>query len=220
MSQRINLGTLSGFARGIARGVALIRAAVAEREVFIDDLICEVRRRGGETTISHMPYGCAGLSKVQTRELRALDEAMENGRRLVLLRCEGYRYYSRRFGAKKASLAYLAGEDDNGLFAVRVPGTCDCIAGAQAWLCPATARRPGTIRQGNVYAVPSRSRQPVRSMGRHQLLPCTLDGQPALKLVHTAQDGRRAHEMVLLPGRAWTLVEQTRLDTQRGRTRD
>lgn len=208
---------LVGLAAGLVYAARAAALAVQERRNYLRSLIREVARRGGETVIQHMPYGKAGRAKIEEREISVVDSCASG---LVLLHAKGWRYYSRSFGARKAALSYLAGRDDNGLFAVRVPGTVETVAAALSWLTPAAAQKPGTIRQGNVYAVPYQGRAAVRAIGRHRLLPCTLDGQPSFKLVHEAQDGREGHAMVLLPGLKWTLVAQNRLDSGRGRTRD
>jgi hypothetical protein len=118
----------------------------------------EIEARGGEITISHMPYGRAGLKNIEHRELEIVDTGRSEGRKVWLLRAEGWRYYSRRFGARPAHLAYLCGYDDAGAWAVRVPGTIERADEAVEWLTPATvtkARAAGkrVLRQGDVYAV-------------------------------------------------------------------
>ena len=75
----------------------------------------EIERRGGETTIFSTPYGC-GRSKGFNIPLQCVNTT-DGG--LVLLRAEGWRFYSRNFGVRKASIAYLCGSDDNGPWAVR-----------------------------------------------------------------------------------------------------
>lgn len=77
---------------------------------------------------------------------------------LVVLHAEGYRHYSRRFGDWYARLSYLAGQDDNGPWAVRVPGTITTVSAALRWLTPARVRHAQekgrkVARQGDVYAV-------------------------------------------------------------------
>lgn len=109
----------------------------------------EVAARGGETTID----GKAGpVARLQLRE-RA------DG--LVLLGADGWRYYSSRQPQRHVSLRYLCGMDDNGPWAVRVPGTCDTIEAARAHLEPAEvkkAREAGkpVLRQGDVWVIPAR----------------------------------------------------------------
>lgn len=82
----------------------------------------------------------------------------EAGRRLYLLGADGWRYYSRRVPSRYVSLRYLVGQDDNGPFAVRVPGTVGTVAEAVAALLPAQVRQRieqgrRVARQGDVYAV-------------------------------------------------------------------
>jgi hypothetical protein len=207
-----------GLTAGMAVAVACIQRYMAAEASYVASLVAEVRRRGGETWIAHSPCHGARASQVQRRRLEDVDWSPDHT--LCLLKCEGWRYYSQRVPARPAALAYLAGQDDNGFFAVRVPGTIQTVAAAIEWLAPAEAKKPGAVRQGNVYAVPYRGHRAVAQIGRHRLVPCTLDGQPSYRLVHEAQEGRAAHADVFLPGRGWTLVEQKRLETARGRTRD
>ena len=108
----------------------------------------EVRRRDGETDID-------GVG------LRLLDR--DRGRGLVLVGCDGWRAYSRSFGSRRAALRYLYGTDDNGPWALRVPGTADNVKEALAAVVPAEVRRAeaqgrGVLRQGDVYAVEMRRR--------------------------------------------------------------
>jgi hypothetical protein len=104
-----------------------------------DGAITEIERRGGETTIDHMPYGKAGWKHVETRPLEIVSSDPRQG--LVLLHAEGWRYYSRRFGSRKATLSYVAGTDDNGPWAVRVPGTIETVGEALAWITPEQVRK-------------------------------------------------------------------------------
>ena len=108
----------------------------------------EVRARGGETDIDGAP-------------LRLLDR--DRARGLVLVGCDGWREYSRRFGSRRASLRYLHGRDDNGAWALRVPGTADSVEAALAAVVPAEVRRAeeegrGILRQGDVYVLELRRR--------------------------------------------------------------
>lgn len=108
----------------------------------------EVVRRGGETTIA-----------TERGEIALTVAARAKG--LTLLRAEGWRYYSRRFGSRPAALAYLCGRDDNGPWAVRVPGTCTTIGAALNFIEPTPVRRAReagkrVLRQGDVYAVEAR----------------------------------------------------------------
>lgn len=84
----------------------------------------EIERRGGETYIAE-----------KSRNVFLAVAERRDG--LVLLRAEGWRQYSNRFGARPASLAYLCGRDDNGPWAVRVPGTVKSVAEALDKVKPA-----------------------------------------------------------------------------------
>jgi hypothetical protein len=111
----------------------------------ITPFITEIIARGGETDITGQ-YGSVELEACSERD------------GLVLLRCEGWRQYSRAFGARRASLAYLCGVDDNGPWAVRVPGTCSTVTEATEWVTPAKVRDAiyagrRVKRQGDIYAV-------------------------------------------------------------------
>lgn len=104
-----------------------------------------IAARGGETTIDE-----------KDRSIPLSVVAREGG--LTLLRAEGWRHYSNRFGAKKAAIAYLCGRDDNGRWAARVPATCASVADALEAITPAAvkaaiANGKRIVRQGDVYAV-------------------------------------------------------------------
>lgn len=110
----------------------------------------EIRRRGGEIRIR---------SRSGTAELGLQDE--ENG--LFLLKADGWRHYSRRFGARPANLCYLCGRDDNGKWATRVFGTCNTVEDALRMLEPTAVRKARengkvVLRQGDVYVVESLTR--------------------------------------------------------------
>ena len=105
----------------------------------------EIALRGGETRI-------VGDNTVHHLALK------DDQGGLFLLRAEGWRYYSRREGSHRAVLAYLCGRDDNGRWAVRVPGTCRSVEEALEKIEPPTvrqAREAGrtVLRQGDVYVV-------------------------------------------------------------------
>lgn len=105
----------------------------------------EIARRGGETVIAE-----------ESREIGLSLLSRAHG--YVLLGCDGWRYYGSRSKPRKASLRYLCGRDDNGRWAVRVPGTVDSIRDALAALEPADVVRArskglGVLRQGDIYAV-------------------------------------------------------------------
>jgi hypothetical protein len=116
----------------------------------------EIRRRGGEISID----GERDIAYIQIVDHTIPDGAQKIRAKnhLYLLKAEGWRYYSRQFGARPASLAYVAGWDDSGAWAVRVPGTIENVADAVDWIEPAAvkaarAKSKRVLRQGDVYAV-------------------------------------------------------------------
>lgn len=116
----------------------------------VKEFIEEVERRGGETSITGN-YGTVGLQLLSRKRLGP------ERRTLYLLGCEGWRKYGCT-PARWARLAYLCGHDDNGLWAVRVPGTLRSAKAALEWITPrqvreARKRRLRVLRQGDVYAV-------------------------------------------------------------------
>ncbi len=122
------------------------RYQVAQTQRWVN----EIQRRGGETEIT------SDKSSVQ---LHIAEKA--NG--FVLMKAEGWRYYSRRFGSRHVALAYLCGSDDAGDWAVRVPGTVGSIREALDWITPAAVKEAKAagkrvLRQGDVYAVETTSR--------------------------------------------------------------
>jgi len=132
-------------------------------EKTIEKLIGGIVARGGETGIDHAPSQGCSRSRTEWRGLELADRGRSEGRVVYLLRAEGWRYYSRRFGSRPAALAYLAGRDDSGYWAARVPGTCATVAEAVEWLTPADvarARAAGrrVLRQGDVYAIETTAR--------------------------------------------------------------
>jgi hypothetical protein len=105
----------------------------------------EIVRRGGETTITERD----GETRVTVVDRR-------DG--LCLLRADGWRQYSKSYGARRASISYLCGTDDSGRWSVRVPGTIEHVSSALEWIEPAevkAAKKQGlaVLRQGDVYAV-------------------------------------------------------------------
>lgn len=105
----------------------------------------EIRARGGETTIE-TEHGSVSL------------EVTDRQDGMVVVRAEGWRYYSRRFGSRRAELSYLYGVDDNGPWAVRLPGITSTVRHALEAITPAAvtkARAAGkrVQRQGDVYAI-------------------------------------------------------------------
>jgi len=106
----------------------------------------EVARRGGETSIS---------TEDGTEDLRCWNR--DKNQRLVLLRANAKRYYSR--GAQWwTSLSYLCGVDDSGRWAVRVPGSIEEVSEALDWITPSAVKKAvekgkRVERQGDVYIV-------------------------------------------------------------------
>lgn len=157
----------------------------------VDARICarytaEVERRGGEVAID--------TGRGQT-PLRLIDR---NSRGYVLLGCDDWRYYSRRAGSHQASLRYLCGTDDAGLWAVRVAGTIQSIDAAREWLQPATVRRAiergrRVRRQGDVYAV-----ETTRQYDESGDLPQSHVWDPETRtLSHHPGDGDRHTDLVV-----------------------
>lgn len=141
----------------IARDLAALRSKVAGKPSPLIDRLhaCIVaiyseviEDRGGETTIEE---------RAQSVSLHVMDRSRD----LTLLGCDGWRQYSRRFGARPASLRYLCGRDDNGRWAVRVPSTCDSVGDVVRFVEPADVQRARAdgrriLRQGDVYLVEQR----------------------------------------------------------------
>ena len=179
--------------------------------------VSEIERRGGETTIEHMPYGRAGWKHVETRELELVDTGKSERKTVHLLGCEGWRYYSRNFGSKHATLRYLVGTDDSGSWAVRVPGTCESVSEAVKFVTPAIvvkarAKKRRVLRQGNLYLVESpRSKNYLDSnehFGGHEYY------KNARVILHSE------HQPLLVPPGRWRAVSQKSLETNRGAARD
>lgn len=146
------------------------------------DAVREIESRGGETSITGQ-YGTVRLDVEDHRD------------GLLFLRAAGWRQYSRRFGARRASLAYLCGESDAGPWAVRVPGTCCDTEDALDWLEPAEvtkARDAGrrVRRQGDIYAVETRQDRTAETAAA--VLPDSHEWRPQTRhLVHRPEDGRK-----------------------------
>lgn len=107
-----------------------------------------IAARGGETTIEE-----------KDRSIQLSVISRDGG--LTLLRAEGWRHYSNRFGARKAAIAYICGRDDNGRWAARVPATCETVAEALDAITPAAVKAAlaagkRVLRQGDVYAIETR----------------------------------------------------------------
>jgi hypothetical protein len=123
-----------------------------EPAVSIDDIREEIARRGGETFILSDRKGA------QRRYVQLRDSARDpwSDATLYLAGVDAWRDYADGF--RWTSLRYLYGVDDNGPWAVRVPGNCDSVLAALDKITPADVRKARAAgkkvkRQGDVYAV-------------------------------------------------------------------
>jgi len=128
-------------------------------DCLLDVYIDEINRRGGETEI------------VGERDVNQV-AFVERCKGVSLVRAKGWRYYSRRFGSRHVSIAYLCGFDDSRPWAIRVPGTVTRVATALEKIEPSgvkRARQDGlrVLRQGDVYAVERRVDGSQRSAEKH-----------------------------------------------------
>lgn len=126
------------------------------RQVFVD----EIARRGFDTVITS---GSGAWRDAEDLELSVYDR--QDG--LWLLGAEGWRKYTRKYSAF-ATLRYLCGIDDNGPWAVRVPGSCTTVEEALDYTIPAEVKRAHqtgrrVLRQGDVFAIE------MRRDGKHEL---------------------------------------------------
>ncbi|NEE25417.1 hypothetical protein G3M53_08045 [Streptomyces sp. SID7982] len=159
------------------------------RARIVADAVREIERRGGETVIE---------GDGTTTGLRVVDRDATT--RTVLLRAQGWRYYSRAFGSRHTTLAYVYGTDDAGPWAVRVPGTTETLADALAWMEPAEvtkAKRAGrrVRRQGDIYAIETTAAHDGRGA---DALPEAHEWRPTTRyLVHRPEDGRRHRPLKL-----------------------
>jgi len=150
----------------------------------MDKYIREIIRRGGETEIVGQ-YGAVHLTAAQTV---TISDGLHDGE-LVLMHAEGWRKYTRK-ETWRAQISYLCGVDDNGPWAVRVPGTVDTVYDALRWLVPAriqTARfeRRKVLRQGDAYAVELRVDHAAKTVPDN----CRWDAETRT-LYHQPRDGR------------------------------
>lgn len=122
------------------RASKTLRPTAWKSERIFDTFIPEIQRRGGEAVIWDRDRG--NYLEIEDRH-----------KGMILLRAEGWRQYSRAFGARPATLAYLVGVDDNGQWAAWVPGTCETVKDAVAALTPAAVKDREHLRQGDVYLV-------------------------------------------------------------------
>lgn len=189
-----------------ALAVAAARAPIAQSPTLAERLssfLAEkysavVADRGGEVSIAE---------DYRAVPLRVIDREPSQG--LVLLGADGWRQYSRRFGARRASLRYLCGRDDNGAFAVRVPSSCDSVEQAEDYLEPAevrSAREDGrkVLRQGDVYVIAIR-----RGRDNFSNLPESHTWDPTSRtLRHSGESPHQALHVPFSPAKA---VPQTAL---------
>ena len=174
------------------------------RRRLLDRYEAEIRRRGGET-------------QIETTGSPAYLRVVERRFSLALLRADGWRYYSRRFGSRPASIVYLAGMDDSGPWAVRVPGTIETIADALEWVEPAQVRKARTadktvLRQGDVYAVECRQ---DRALTDARALPASHRWDSETRTLHHLPDDGRVHAPLHVPFPA-RLVRQRVYEMGRG----
>jgi len=117
---------------------------------------------------------------------------------VVLLVAQGWRYYSRAFGSRRASLAYVCGIDDNGPWAARVAGRPASVAAALAEITPKPARDAAAngrrvIRQGDAFFVECAPRYADEgSIGN-------LEFDSATRIYTHHPDDRLAHHPVHVP---------------------
>jgi hypothetical protein len=88
-------------------------------------------------------------------------EDYDPDRRMWLINVERKHHYSNAFGDWWVRASWLAGHDDSGYWAVRVPGTILGIDEALDWITPAAVQRAESqgrqvLRQGDVYLVEKR----------------------------------------------------------------
>ena len=134
---------------------AVARARKPEhRETLADRFSSHLAEKWAQVVASR-----GGETNIEGNVLRAVDHQAASN--LTLLRASGWREYSGRFGSRHAEIAYLCGIDDNGSWAVRVPGSTRTIEEALAWRTPAAVRKALTegkrvLRQGDFYFVEQR----------------------------------------------------------------
>ncbi|TRW46398.1 hypothetical protein [Georgenia yuyongxinii] len=175
-------------------------------ERILNTFVPETRRRGGETSLTGK-YGTTRLSV----EHRAQG--------LVLLTAHGWRMYSRSFGARSARLAYLCGVDDNGIWAARVPGSCETVSDALAKLTPAEVKGREHVRQGDMYLARLAVRGRTSESGVYN--DTHLWDAETRTLTHVPEEGA-AHAPVTAPA-DWPsvkVVEQLDYASNRGWTAD
>lgn len=112
-----------------------------------------IASRRWETSIEE---GSGAWRDARTTELDIIDR----GNGLYLLGLDGWKKYTRST-SWHVSLRYLCGHDDNGAWAVRLPGTIETVEDAVAWTTPAEVHKAQAagkrvLRQGDVWMVEAR----------------------------------------------------------------
>jgi hypothetical protein len=143
---RLILRALTG--RVVEKPVPLARRLRLYR---CDRYLVEVQRRGLPTYLDLIKNGAEPLHL--TDETTTAD-----GYPVALLSAEGWADYSRRSTKRFRTLSILAGRDDAGYWAVRVPGTIGSVAAGLRWLEPAVVRKARedgrrVLRQGDIFIV-------------------------------------------------------------------
>lgn len=144
-------------ARRLARALP-VRISLADR--LSDSYVQTIGERGGITQIP--------LEHRRFAKMRCIDTATIAGRTYRLFYAEGWRKYSRQH-VHHVAYAYLAGRDDNGRWAVRVPSTIGTASAALAWITPrevhaAQAAGKRVWRQGDVWAVETSGRNDAKGL--------------------------------------------------------
>lgn len=166
--------------------------------MIVGRYIDEIKRRGGEVWIDGK-YGSVGLALA------------DRGQGLYLLRAEGWREYGRS-KARIATLAYLCGHDDNGMFATRVPGTCKQVEDALDALTPAEVRKARAegrtvLRQGDVWIV---QRKPsARAKDDFRALPESHRWDDRRRTLRHLDSKGRSHRPVKVPFPAVAVPQST-----------
>jgi hypothetical protein len=179
-------------ARVDARAAVDPLAASTVTERYHARLLARYRKviatRGGELTI-------------EEKSRRVLLQISDRRDGLAVLHAEGWRHYSSRFGARHATLSYLCGADDNGPWAVRVPGTVRTVGDAVDWVTPAAVKAAAqsgrrVLRQGDTYAVESRV---DRAASDAQALPRAHAWDPTTRTLQHDPSDARPHRPLHVP---------------------